>query len=314
MAEPQPHIDLWLRRKVSSAIWVNASNATRDKWRAAAESWRAKLEVARFGGVIIDYDGTLCEEGERLTQPSKAVASVLTKLVRSGLEVGVATGRGKSIVASLRRTLPASLWTRVHIAMYNGARVSSLGDDEASGSAKVPSDALLSAAEKLNQSELLGSVAKIDTRTQQVTVRERQAMPRGTLFRIVSESLGEPLFRELRIVSSGGTVDVVDVCASKAKLLDQVRQRMTEGRELLSIGDQGQFGGNDYALLSHAFGLSVDQTSSDFDTCWNIAPAGARRTDALLVYLRALKVTRKGEAVLQLAALQRVHSQAANAS
>jgi D-arabinose 5-phosphate isomerase GutQ len=291
-------MDLWIRRKVTTSVWRSVPENTRDEWRAVGEGWRQRLCAARFGAVILDYDGTLCEESERRSGPAQRVGRMLIELLRAGVRIGVATGRGKSVIASMRQALPRDLWGDVCVGMYNGALLTTLsGDDDAAGAAS--SAALSAAAVQLQASPTLRAVAVIDIRDLQLTVRERQPMPDGLLCRMVHEALGPLSTHALRILTSGGTVDVLDACASKAVLVEYMRSGATEGREVLRIGDQGQFGGNDHALLAHPFGLSVDRVSTDLANCWNVAPVGARRTEALLAYLRALHVASAGYAIFR---------------
>jgi hypothetical protein len=42
--------------------------------------------------------------------------------------------------------------------------------------------------------------------------------------------------------------------------------------------------------LATEYSLSVDQVSSDPDTCWNLASPGIKNKDATLEYLRAIAV------------------------
>jgi hypothetical protein len=67
----------------------------------------------------------------------------------------------------------------------------------------------------------------------------------------------------------------------------QSRSRPTPA--VLTLGDQGRAGGNDAALLAHPLGLCVDNPSTVLGACWHLAPAGERRSDALLRCLRALR-------------------------
>ena len=64
-----------------------------------------------------------------------------------------------------------------------------------------------------------------------------------------------------------------------------MRDLLHDGACVLSVGDKGQWPGNDYELLNTPYSLSVDEVSADPDTCWNIAPAGHRGTQAVLDYL-----------------------------
>lgn len=58
----------------------------------------------------------------------------------------------------------------------------------------------------------------------------------------------------------------------------------------MTIGDRGRWPGNDYELLHGENTLSVDETSVDPASCWNLADAGQRGVQATLEYIRLLEV------------------------
>lgn len=100
-------------------------------WRAAYSGFRSSLAAAAFGGVVFDYDGTLCGPAERGTGPRQAVCNELVRLADAGVLIGVATGRGGSAGESLRDALPERVWQRIWIGYYNGATIASLSDTSA---------------------------------------------------------------------------------------------------------------------------------------------------------------------------------------
>ena len=71
---------------------------------------------------------------------------------------------------------------------------------------------------------------------------------------------------------------------------------MSGGRndQILCIGDQGCWPGNDHELLSTPLSLSVNVTSADPERCWNLAPCGISESRATIGYLRLLNPTRGG--------------------
>ena len=94
-------------------------------------------------------------------------------------------------------------------------------------------------------------------------------------------------------VQSSHSIDILAPGVSKQSLIVALMEWLPQGHEdsaILCIGDRGRWPGNDFELLQHPLSLSVDQTSSDPDTCWNLAPPSSRHVDACLYYLRHMKV------------------------
>ena len=90
------------------------------------------------------------------------------------------------------------------------------------------------------------------------------------------------------VLESAHAVDIVPADVTKAAVVAQVAT-LAAG-PVLTIGDQGQLGGNDFALLAcQPHSLSVDRCSADPTRCWNLADPGVTGPDALLGYLAALR-------------------------
>jgi hypothetical protein len=304
--------DLWIRRKVSPALWESAGEATREVWRARCRAWTHSAESTAIGGVVLDYDGTLCEVDERFGTPAVAVGDALARLVNAGLCVGIATGRGDSVLTALRAVVTESVWPDIIVGMYNGGHLCRLNERPCIDSD--PAEGIRVARTILEQSPLLAELARFRTRPTQLTVHALRPVPDGLLHRIVLETLtAADQHLSVEVVASGHTVDVLARGVSKLRVVDAVRAALpkvlnstqvarrkraqtSEALDLhvMTIGDQGQAGGNDGPFLAHRMGLSVENVSSVFDACWNVAPPGARRTAALLGYLDALQLHRSG--------------------
>jgi hydroxymethylpyrimidine pyrophosphatase-like HAD family hydrolase len=284
--------ELWIRRKVSHAVWESASMAARADWRERCQAWVASVEESRIGAVVFDYDGTLCEADERYDAPAAAIGAALTQLIDDGMVVGVATGRGDSVLDALRTVLPERVWPRVVVGMYNGGIICRLQEQPRLAEKVVAEVALAHAI--LVGSPVIKHVATLRVRPTQVTVRAVRPLPDGFLRRSVVEALEATVSPpDVGVFTSGHTVDVISHGASKLHVVDAVRQVLAEkgiaGLAIMTIGDQGQSGGNDGPFLAHRLGLSVENVSSIFEGCWNVAPVGERRTSALLGYLKALR-------------------------
>ncbi len=290
-AEAGSREDLWIRRKVSEAVWAGAAEPVRDDWRSRCRAWVHEVQRARIGAVAFDYDGTLCEADERYGAPGSAVGEALARLVEQGAEVGIATGRGDSVLDALRAVTPEPVWPRVTVGMYNGGVILRLDEPDPP---PCPPDAEVARAHAvLTGSPLLARVAEFRLRPTQLTVRSAVPMPDGMLKRFVLEALvGTPC--GVDVLSSGHTVDVIGRSSSKLRVVEALHRRIDPKAAVMTIGDQGQHGGNDGPFLAHPLGLSVEYASSDFGGCWNVAPAGVRRTTALLGYLSALRPAAAG--------------------
>ena len=288
-----PPEDIWIQRKVSTAVWANAGEKIRRSWRERCRNWVDAVESQPVGAIVLDYDGTLCEAGERFTAPASPVGTALTSLLDQGIRVGIATGRGKSVSRAMRTVLPRRLWRRIRVGMYNGGvlfRLDERPPDE------VPIEPEMEHAYAiLAASPVLQNLADLRLRPTQVTAMARMPLPDGMLRSFVVEALamGQDI-SAVDVFASGHSVDVIVRAVSKWRVVETLRQELpkTYGLNVMTIGDQGQAGGNDGPFLAHTLGLSVEKVSSSFEGCWNIAPLGSRRTAAMLRYLGALRPAR----------------------
>jgi fructoselysine-6-P-deglycase FrlB-like protein len=280
-------VDMWIERKVSPPVWTAASNCERDQWRTAYDQWASELEETRLRGVAVDFDGTVCDASERFTQPRQEVGAALVQLLDIGTTIGIATGRGGSVIDALRAVIPNLYWPSVVVGAYNGGQILTLADALAEDVST--DEALLEAEEVFRASPLLSALAQFRLRPTQLTLRQRHPLPRGLLCRVILEAVAATsgLSERVSTHESGHAVDVVPSRISKLRVVEEVAKRA--GGEVLRIGDQGRLHGNDFSFLSHHAGLSVERVSAPLDRCWNVAPPGHRGTQALLVYLKTIR-------------------------
>jgi fructoselysine-6-P-deglycase FrlB-like protein len=303
---PPPMIDVWIQRKVSCNVWCAASERQRHVWRDAYKKWADVIGNSQFSAVALDYDGTLCEAYERAGNPRAEVVKALSRVLREGLRLGIATGRGDSVLNALRSSVPQEFHSEVVVGLYNGAVVGSLADvDERlkDGERNRP-DGLDEVAATLESSEVLLTIAEVRRRYGQLTITQRRPLPAGFLYRHVIESLCRTpgIIDSCAVHESGHSIDVIQKDVSKLLVVGVLGQT---GQDVLTIGDQGQFRGNDFAFLSRPQSLSVERVSTALDRCWNLAPAGWRGTAALLRYLDGLRPDRKSGHRLSLNRLER---------
>jgi len=281
----RPAVDAAIQRK----LW--ASPGATDEGKAFQKGLKRFLAHActtKIGAVAIDYDGTLCTKDDRFGGLRDDIVAECSRLLKAGLHLGIATGRGKSVREEFQKVLDRKLWARVHIGYYNGTAIGALGDD-ALPKTDEPSDPALKRAQSLLSDDgWLTTTAKITPRPHQLTVEPRGATRTDALAAHVMSRLAPLDGAGVRIVVSSHSLDVLGARPGKGSLVSWLREQIGEAREVLCIGDRGAWPGNDYALLAEPMSLSVDEVSSLDDTCWNLAPRGVSGPDATLLYLRAI--------------------------
>lgn len=255
-------------------------------WNQALNAVLAKLTAAKFRAIVFDYDGTLCPPRARYHGIERDISERLRELLERGILVGIATGRGKSVRKDLREKLLEKFWDHVWIGYYNAGQIGALGDDSLPDkSAPAPTN-LEQTMTLLRTDERLSRLIDVEMGGSQITVFPK-AFAEAEVWDILQQLCGA---QKQALVRSTHSVDILGTGVSKLNLIASVAEELsrTGGGEILRIGDLGRWPGNDYQLLAHEYGLSVDQVSLDPKTCWNIAPAGHRGTQATLDYLGAL--------------------------
>lgn len=245
----------------------------------------ASLTGAVFGGVVLDYDGTVCDEANRFEPIGKKMAQEIRRLLRSGTVLGVATGRGKSVKTALRDAIPKSSWTRVVVGYYNGGEVGALDDDSCPDGADEVHQDLKDVADKIATDDDLCSKAKVTRRKFQITVEPVSPFTPEIVLGIAQSIIHAQGCTGLTAVRSSHSVDILAPGVSKTAVIDRVRQLVDNGKEILCIGDRGAWPGNDFRLLAEPHSLSVDEVSEDPKTGWNLAMPGYRGSTVTLEYL-----------------------------
>jgi len=93
-------------------------------------------------------------------------------------------------------------------------------------------------------------------------------------------------------VRSSHSLDLLAPGVGKRRLVEAVRDRLLNSshRGVLVVGDQGEWPGNDYELLTEPHSLSVDRVSPDHATCWNLLPPGVRGSQGVLWYFSQFRL------------------------
>ena len=241
-----------------------------------------KFRKARFHGLILDYDGTVCDHVDRFGAIPKNMREALNRVVGAGFLLGIATGRGKSVRQALQAAITKTSWRRVEIGYYNGGVVAGLEDNTQPVTNSCIAPELQNASDALNN--FTQSQFELSIRPQQITVEPRTTMDVRELWSRVAQCLEEAGVNGVKVVASSRSVDVVPEGTSKLALV-RVLEKERPHSTFLCIGDRPCWPGNDAQLLSQDFSLSVDEVDGSPSSAWNLAPAGVLGAAALRYYL-----------------------------
>lgn len=282
-------------RKLATTGAGGAGSDLREIYETAFGSWRKDLTLARFGAIVLDYDGTVCTTEGRFFPPERPVAEALNQLLDGGLILGFASGRGPSLHSDLRRVIDRAFWGRVELGLYNGGYLTSLDKDLED--LRKPSPLIAQVDERLRELPMRSEL-KLEPRRVQLTVEPG----RGSWVkpRMLADAVAEVLARKpalpVKVVRSGHSLDVVPLTTSKVAVIERVND-LADG-ESLAVGDQGHIGGNDFELLAFSrWSLSVDQCSADPTRCWYVGDGSLSGPALLLRYLKALTRRADGHAI-----------------
>lgn len=280
-------------RKTRVASLDALPNGALQFWREAYRNYRTKISEARYGGLVFDYDGTLCDRGDRFKGLSSAVSTELIRLLSGGVYIGVATGRGQSVRVALQNAISKMYWNRVTIGYYNGAVVAPLTDRESPDKTSPLHPHLKSVLSALDGYGNLINTIKYEVRPKQISIEPADGVSRGFARSAVLDAIINSKLELVRIVESSRSIDVIAPGVSKRKVVQAIQSKLQEflsPTTILSFGDQGEWPGNDHELLSLPYSLSVDVVSPNPESGWNLSPPGYRGTQSLIAYLRNIRI------------------------
>jgi hypothetical protein len=281
-----------IERKAGSSVKNLKDRGQLNYWLQSYRQFVQRLHKAKFGAIVLDYDGTLCETRERERGIRAQSAAELVRIIHSGVIIGIVTGRGQSVRKDLRRELPAEVWDHILVGYYNGSDIAPLRDESRPVAGK-PRNCLATIGRALRRDRSLARLCKADSRPLQISVTSKIGVPSPILWEALQRatSYGST---GATVVRSGHSFDVLAPGVSKNSLVERFAQN---DDSILCIGDRGRWPGNDFAMLSGAFSLSAHEVSCDPVTCWNLAPPGQRGVAATLYYLRSLRAASGGARV-----------------
>lgn len=265
-------------------------------WIKSYTKYIAKLNKAKFKAILLDYDGTICSTEERFNAPRKEIIQKLEYFLENNIKVGLITGRGKSVRENLQKLISEKYWDNFIIGYYNGAQIGTLSNNNLP--LKENSDTVFNEIEKLLLSEpLVSDFTEIELRKGQLTVQVTDKNNSEIIKNTMKDILKNKYHFNIQILESSHSIDIISVDTSKNLIIDYCRNLLKDKKSdfnFLCIGDRGKWPGNDYQLLSNEFSLSVDEVSSDPNTCWNLATVGKNCVEATLEYFEAIEIINDG--------------------
>ena len=282
-------LDVAVRRKLCVAAEENV--ALWEYYSNACKQFVQRLNRGKYTTVALDYDGTLSSKDResRFTNGlCDEIKNVLLRLLENGIQIIVATGRGKSVGDSFKTSFDQKYWPQIKVGYYNGACTLTLGEEEKLKEWKnKPFDSELKVLSEELQSRLPKNCIQYELtpRNLQLSIEEVTSdSDAELLYNTCREIIWDKQLKGIRVWRSSHSMDIV-VCQEVSKL------NVIENPDTtLCIGDYGSVEGNDYELLTSRASLSVDKVSKNAESCWNIAPSGVYGLDATLYYFSRLTI------------------------
>ena len=278
--------------------------------RRSREEFHTAIGKQTFRAIVFDYDGTLCSSQRHDNPPPETVVAQLRKLVEAGVYIGIASGRGGSIQEVLRESFPKNCWPKVHLGLYNAGCIVDLATDPSES--RRTSEFLSHVTRIVRRLKALGvPIEKIrTTHPYQVSVRFQEGVQTESNWLVIADAMRQAGLDLDSVVRSKHSVDVLGEGVNKSHLVAHLIQKFRiDPYEILTMGDQGAWPGNDSSLLEHRFSLSVDLPSRRLDRGWNLAPAHKRDVDATLWYLQCVRQMGGGRFKLRLSDRDEVENQ-----
>jgi len=289
---------------VEIAAWRKQKAAPADSeqppgdWTTVCQRGVDHLKAAEIKALVFDYDGTLCETHRRYEPLATEIGQALSRLLREGAVIGIATGRGGSAAERLREAVPRDCWEQILIGYYNGALIAPLS--KTMDKSAVQTDPALARLEEQLRATPHFSKGTFRINASQLSFSFPALVEPLRAVRTVTDAV-ERLGIRASISCSSHSVDVTLGSVSKTNVVAAVRQHVqaVEDAIVVRIGDRGRWPGNDADLLDDPYGLSVDEVSPSTEGCWGLSPRGVLGIQATLYYLDRLH-WRRGCGVLDL--------------
>lgn len=246
------------------------------------------LVRSTFGGLVLDYDGTVVDTDARRAPPCAAIVAELVRLVEGGLRLGIATGRGGSAGAMLREVLPPETHRQILVGYYNGSYVRTLDIDIDDEPAPEDRDIVETRAWLVTRVCMRPGKPFPEGRAQLTIQHENLADPSS--FLAIAERCPAVADGRVRICSSQHSFDLITRTATKNAVVKKIEERIERpDASVLTIGDSGGPGGNDHELLACRNGISVGTVCGKLEGTWTLFGEHLTGPAALLRILKSLR-------------------------
>ena len=280
----QSYNPIQLKQKELGQPWHNYKPT--DAQLSALKAFRSDLISRRFAAVVFDYDGTLCHTQHRYDPPQSEVIEHLVNLANCGVRIGLASGRGESLHKQLQSSIRQSIQKQFTLGLHNGGHIVEL-DQNYQHPIENNDSLLLAARNILYELRKDGApINNISIRPHQISISIEAGVDSERVWFVVASAFRRASIPTKHIVRSGHSIDILGSYVSKLNVLKHLREVVgISEKQILTIGDQGAWPGNDYELLERKHSLSVDIPSRSLDSGWNLAPSPLKGVDATLWYL-----------------------------
>ena len=286
------------KRQVLGVTWP--STYRHGPIKRALDAFMLSLNNQTFRSIVFDYDGTLCNSGS-VDPPTPTIMSHIDKLLDHGTIIGIASGRGDSIQNDLRSTMEFSKRSRIRLALYGGGWLTDL---DGQNNRRQDTSELISHVTRIVRGlKNLGVPIDIIRSTQpyHVSVRFRDGIQTDQMWFVIADALRQAGLDLSRVQRSAHSVDIIAPGVGKASIISSINEEFKIApHQILTMGDQGAWPGNDYSLLEHRYSLSVDLPSRRLDRGWKLAPQHTRGVYATLWYLDRVEYLKTGEFRIQI--------------
>lgn len=276
-------------RKMNSQHVPEGNSGEAEYWINALHKFTNDLERSQYGAIVFDYDGTLCDPARRFAGAPAKIGRRLKLLLKNDIILGVATGRGKSARDDLRKVIPRTYWPKLLVGYYNCSDITSLDDDGHPDKNLEMDPSLRSFISVWRSERHFDQIATYECRPRQVTFETIGSTPPSVLVPLLQSTIRKAGASDVQVLESSHSIDVLAPGVTKVALVTTISgSGSLRTPNVLCIGDKGRWPGNDFALLSGRYSLSVDTVSADPSSCWNLAPQGHRGVQATFDYLNAI--------------------------
>ncbi|CAN4280815.1 hypothetical protein LJR125_003723 [Pseudoxanthomonas sp. LjRoot125] len=267
------------------------SKGTSGSTRRALLDCELAFQEQSFRAIVFDYDGTLRRSNHPEEAPTDLMIERLEAIIDSGIVVGIASGRGEGIQSKLREKINERFWDRIEVGLFNGGWLGTLNSEY------IPEE---------TNNEFLSHVTRILRALQssgvpireikpnypyQISVRFHEGVQAEGMWFVIADGLRQAGLNSSTVFRSKHSVDIVSPNISKTHLIASIiRKHNIDPYQIVTMGDQGSWPGNDCSLLEHKFSLSVDEPSRRLDRGWKLAPDSRRDVDATMWYLERMNI------------------------